>query len=254
MAKHSYGLVHDRHNSSGDPRFSDVANKLGLLQLPPAIDLRQWCSPVRDQGQLGSCTGFAIVTGFREFIEIKQRGTLTVLSPLFEYYYERVFEHTVFQDAGAQIRDGMHVLRKMGATPETDWPYDITKYTDAPPAQALVDAKPYAISAFHRVSNRIELKQALSINHPVVIGIEVWDSFESDAVANTGIVPIPNFQTETNLGGHAVCVVGYNDAKQWFIVKNSWGQSWGDHGYFYLPYGYFNPGLGLVMDMWTGRA
>lgn len=254
MALHRYGLTPDRHNPHPDPRFSDVANKLGLLTLPPFVDLRPLCSPVRDQGDLGSCTGFAIVTGFRECLEIVSKRPLVVLSPLFEYYYERLFEHTLNQDAGAQIRDGMHVLRKMGATPETDCPYDITKFTDAPSAQAVADAKPFAISAFHRINNRIEIKQALSINHPVVIGIEVWESFESDVVAQTGVVPIPNQSTEQNLGGHAVCVVGYNDAKQQFIVKNSWGTGWGDQGYFYLPYGYFNPNAGLVMDMWTGRA
>jgi C1A family cysteine protease len=253
MAQHKYGLVHDRHDER-DLRFSAVANKLSIIHLPPKVDLRPKCSPVRDQGDLGSCTGFASIVGFRESLLVQSGQPFTSLSPLFEYYWERVKEHTVNDDSGAQIRDAMKVLAKFGAAPEADWPYDITKFKDAPPSQAVLDAKKFPIKAYHRVHNIIEIKQALAISHPVVIGIEVWDSFETDDVAKTGAVPIPNFNNETMQGGHAVCVVGYDDATHTFLVKNSWGTNWGMAGYFTLPYGYFSPNLNLVMDMWTGRA
>lgn len=253
MPQHNYGLIHDRQDRLDQP-FSTVVNKLQITHLPPKVDLRAKCSPVRDQGDLGSCTGFATITGFRECLLIQSGKPLVELSPLFEYYWERVKEHTVDQDSGAQIRDAMKVLAKFGAAPETDWPYDITKFKDQPPQQAILDAKGYAISAYHRVHTVMEIKQALTIGHPVVIGIEVWDSFESDAVAKTGIVPLPNFSTEKLLGGHAVCVVGYDDAAHTVLVKNSWGTAWGMAGYFTLPYAFFNPQMRLVMDMWTGRA
>jgi C1A family cysteine protease len=253
MGNHTYGLVHDRHDSR-DERFSTVINKLMITHLPPKVDLRNLCSPVRDQGDLGSCTGFATIVGFRECLLITSGKPFVGLSPLFEYYWERYKENTVNDDAGAQLRDGMKVLAKMGAAPEVEWPYDITKFKDAPSAQAVTDARGYAISAYHRVNTVMEAKQALAINHPVVIGIEVWESFESAAVAATGIVPLPNFSTEQMLGGHAVCIVGYDDAAHTFLVKNSWGTTWGMAGYFTLPYAYFNPKMGLVMDMWTGRA
>lgn len=248
----NYGLVHDRHDTR-DERFSTVANKLQIVHLPPKVDLRPKCSPVRDQGSLGSCTGFAIVVGLRECLLV-QSGLFVELSPLFEYYWERVKERTVDQDAGAQLRDGMKVLAKFGAALEKDWPYDIAKFKDAPPPLAVIDAKRYPIKSYCRIHTVIEIKQSLVINHPVVIGIEVWDSFETDEVARTGAVPIPNFSKEQNQGGHAVCVVGYDDAAGVFIVKNSWGTNWGMAGYFTLPYEFFNPRLNLVMDKWTAQA
>ena len=251
---HKYGLVHDRTDKR-DIDFATVAGWFQFLRrLPPRVDLRPVCSPVRDQGDLGSCTGFAAITGFRECLLIQSGKPFVTLSPLFEYFWERYKEHTVLQDAGAQIRDAMKVLAKFGASPEADWPYDISKYTVMPPQQAVADAKNYPISGYHRVNTMLEAKQALSNKHPVVLGIEVWDSFESNTVAQTGLVPIPDFNSEGMQGGHAVCMVGYDDVQHHFIVKNSWGTSWGDKGYFYLPYGYFNPNLHLVLDMWTGRA
>lgn len=250
---HKYGLVHDRHDGR-DMRFSEVANKLQLVHLPPKIDLESLCSPVRDQNDLGCCTGFATITGFRECLLKQSTVPFVTLSPLFEYYWERVKEHTVDQDSGASIRDAMKVLAKFGAAPESDWPYDISKFKDQPTPQAIKDAHTYPIKAYHRIHTVMEIKQALSIKHPVVIGIEVWDSFESDAVAKSGIVPLPNFTTEQMLGGHALCIVGYDDTTRQFKFKNSWSTLWGQAGYGFLPYGFFAPNLGLVMDMWTGRA
>lgn len=253
MPKHTYGLVHDRHDDR-DLRFSSVANKLGLVSLPPKVDLRPVCSPVRDQGDLGSCTGFASAVGFREALLNDAKKPFVPLSPLYVYYWERQREKSINVDSGATIRSAMKVLAKFGAAPEALWPYDISKFRDRPSDISIVQGKQYAISKYHRVNNVIEMKQALSIHHPIVIGIEVWESFESDEVASTGIVPIPDEQKEAMLGGHAVCVVGYDDALRSFIIKNSWGTSWGQGGYCLIPYAYFNPNLKLVMDMWTGKA
>lgn len=252
QSQHRYGLVHDRHDDR-DLRFSQVANKLGLVSLPPMVDLRPVCSPVRDQGDLGSCTGFAAI-GFRESLLLQTTKPFVGLSPLYIYYWERVREHTINNDAGATIRSAVKTLRKFGAAPEALWPYDISKFRDRPSPEAIAAAKDYTISAYHRVNNIIEMKQALAIKHPIIIGIEVWESFESDEVKKTGIVPIPDFRTEMMLGGHALCVVGYNDAKRVFLVKNSWGTDWGVDGYCTIPYNFFAPKFKLVMDMWTGRA
>src|SRR5437870_3338689 len=146
---HSYGLVPDIHDPR-DRRFSLVANDLGVLELPRSVDLRPLCSPIRDQQALGSCTSFAIVAGFRECLLVQKRQWAE-LSPLFLYWYERSLERTVNQDAGAMIRDGMRVLRKLGAPLESDWPYDIAKFKDRPPQSATDDAAQYRIAAFHRI-------------------------------------------------------------------------------------------------------
>ena len=249
---HSYGLVPDIHDPR-DRRFSLVANDLGVLELPLSVDLRPLCSPIRDQQALGSCTSFAIVSGFRECLLVQKRQWAE-LSPLFLYYWERSLERTVDQDAGAMIRDGMRVLRKLGAPPEVDWPYAIPQFKQRPIQQAMDDAARYRIAHYHRIHNVIEIKQALVLNMPVVIGIAIFESFESTDVARTGAVPIPNQDVEAYLGGHAVLVVGYDDATKRFLVRNSWGTAFGMDGYFTLPYGFMRPHLRLVTDMWTGSA
>jgi len=220
------------------------------MELPPLIDLRAQCSPVVNQGELGSCTANAIASGLREYLLLQKKQPWVALSRLFLYYEERLLEGTVDEDSGAMIRDGMKVVQTMGICPETEEPYDITKFTQSPTQQDLADAQKYKISEYHRVNDLTMLKTALAEGQPVVIGINVYSSFESNEVATTGIVPMPNTETEQLLGGHAVLVVGYDETKEWAIVRNSWGIDWGEKGYFYLPYQYWT--AGLVTDMWTG--
>ncbi|MHB8125066.1 MAG: C1 family peptidase [Desulfitobacteriaceae bacterium] len=223
-----------------------------ITVLPKVVDLRSGCSGVVDQGDLGSCTANAIASGLREYWE-NQTGKLTLLSRLWLYWEERYIEGTVNEDSGATIRDGMKVLYQLGCAPEADWPYDITKFAQTPPEQATTNASQFKITEYHRVTGLTTLKTALAEGYPVVIGIKVYESFESDKVAKTGIVPLPK-RGEQFLGGHAVLAVGYkntNNKGQGFVTcRNSWGESWGDKGYFYLPYSYFN---NKVIDMWTGK-
>jgi C1A family cysteine protease len=222
-----------------------------VSDLPKAIDLRSKMSPIVDQGQLGSCTANAIASGLREYLEIVAGKNLVRLSRLFLYYEERKLERTVDEDSGATIRDGMKVLAQIGVCPEADYPYDITKYTQAPSVKAIADAAQYRIIEYHRVADLNSLKVALSEGLPVVFGFKVYESFESKEVSRTGEIPMPK-KAEQLLGGHAVLVVGYLDTGKSgnLIVRNSWGDDWGDHGYCYMPYRVFNK---LVMDMWTGH-
>jgi C1A family cysteine protease len=159
--------------------------------LPSAIDLHSECPPVYDQGQLGSCTANAI-GGAIEFNQRKQGSTEFVPSRLFIYYNERVMEGTVNQDAGAQIRNGIKSVVQVGAPPETDWPYDITKFSQQPPDQAYQDAKQDIVSSYAAVAQSLtQMQGCLAAGYPFVFGFTVYESFESQAVASTGVVPMP---------------------------------------------------------------
>jgi C1A family cysteine protease len=222
-----------------------------LTDLPKTADLRAKMSPIVDQGRLGSCTANAIVSGLREYLEIAAEQSLVRLSRLFLYYEERRLQGTIDEDSGASIRDGMKVLAQIGVCPEEDYPYDVSRFRDAPSAKALANAAQYKIAEYHRVINLQSLKAALSEGLPVVFGFKVYESFEKAEVAKTGVIPMPR-KEERILGGHAVLAVGYVDKGKSgkLIVRNSWGDEWGDQGYCYMSYAVFNK---LVMDMWTGK-
>ncbi len=222
-----------------------------LMALPTSVDLRPHCPPVYDQGQLGSCSGNAIA-GAIQFDQIKQNVADFVPSRLFIYYNERVIENTVNSDSGAQIRDGIKVVAKQGAPPETDWPYDISKFTEKPPANAYADAAKNKVLSYQRITRALsQFKGCLSSGYPFVFGFTVYDSFESTTVAQSGHAPMPQ-AGEKVVGGHAVIAVGYDDQNQWFIVRNSWADTWGMGGYFTLPYQYFLE-TNLSDDFWTIR-
>ena len=220
------------------------------VPLPPILDLRLQCPAVYDQGQLGSCTANAIA-GLLEFDRLKQGLTDWTPSRLFIYYNERVMEGTADQDAGAEIRDGIKSVAAQGAPPETEWPYDISKFTDKPSDQAYQDAMLNQALQYYSIDQNLTLlKTSLVQGFPFAFGFVVYQSFESDQVAQDGMVPMPKHWFDTPVGGHAVEAVGYNDQLHRIIGRNSWGPDWGDHGYFYMPYEYIT-NKNLASDFWN---
>ena len=221
--------------------------------LPASADLRPQCPPVYDQGQLGSCTANAIA-GAIQFDRLKQQlAQVFVPSRLFIYYNERATEHTVDSDSGAQIRDGIKSVAKLGDCPETEWPYTIARFKTKPSPECYADALRYRVVSYQRLTPVLsQLKGCLASGYPFVFGFTVYESFESPQVARTGHASLPG-SSERAIGGHAVVGVGYQDAKQWFIVRNSWGSGWGLKGYFTLPYAYLTD-ENLASDFWTIRV
>jgi len=241
----SYGWIPDRPDHR-DYLYRAIAPR---IKLPPKIDLRHECSPVENQGQLGSCTANALA-GHVQFLELyKGKGTYTDLSRLFIYYNERAEEGTVDSDAGAMIRDGIKVLAQYGVCPEPVWPYDIAQFTRKPTASCYKQALKYRIESYHRLQTLNEMLNCLADGFPFVFGFTVYESFESLKVAQTGIAPMPK-KSERALGGHAVMAVGYDQKQKRFIVRNSWGTQWGQAGYFTMPYQYLET---LADDFWTIR-
>jgi C1A family cysteine protease len=219
---------------------------------PPSVDLSKKCPPVYDQGQLGSCTANAIA-GAIEFDQKKADLTEFTPSRLFIYYNERSMEGTVNSDAGAQIRDGIKSVATLGAPPETDWPYNIAKFTQKPPDNAYTDAKQHLVVLYQRLIQDLNtFKGCLASGFPFVFGFTCYESFESQAVATSGILPMPE-SGEKVVGGHAVLCVGYDDKSRMFLIRNSWGSSWGLKGYFKMPYSYLTS-RSLASDLWTIRS
>ena len=181
----------------------------------------------------------------------KQRNPIIFTpSRLFIYYNERAMEGTVSLDTGASIRDGMKSVNKLGVCRESDWPYDISKFTEKPNESCYNEATGLKSKKYVKANTDLNhLKAYLKSGFPVIFGFIVFESFESDEVARTGHMKMPQ-PDEKRLGGHAVLLCGYDDKIESFIVRNSWGKDWGDNGYFYMPYEFVNT-PGYCDDFWV---
>jgi C1A family cysteine protease len=242
-----------------------AAPRLGLVNPPPRADLRAQMPAVYDQGRIGSCTANAIAGAF-EFELRRQQLADFVPSRLFIYYNERAAEGHVGFDSGAQIRDGIKSVATLGVCPESEWQYDDTpavsdggpwpaqaRAGQRPPKSCYTDATKSVAVSYHRIIPRLDqLKGCLADGFPFAFGFTVYADFESPEVAKSGEAQLPT-PGEQVLGGHAVLAVGYDDATQRFLVRNSWGDSWGLAGYFTLPYAYLTE-RGLASDFWTIRV
>ncbi len=247
---------------SRDYRFHAPDSVVGAL--PPRIDLRMNCPPVYDQGRIGSCTANAIAAAL-SFASIKAGAPAVAPSRLFIYWNERNVEGTVSRDAGAIIRDGIKVVNTVGCPKESAWTYDDTpadQMTGVWPANAKPRQKPNcfafryakdfdAVAYLAVVQTLDQMMGCIAQGFPFVFGFQVYDSFESDAVARTGVLSLPS-PGERVLGGHAVLCVGYDQPSRMFLVRNSWGIGWGQGGYFWMPFDYLAD-ANLASDLWTIR-
>lgn len=249
-----------------DHMFSITKPELLTGPLPTRIDLREQLPmqfPLLDQGELGSCTANAIAAAMT-YASSKQGGAKSIKqvtlgdgntffpSRLFIYYNERVMEGSVPSDAGAMLRDGIKSVNQLGACKEATWPYIIPQFTTKPTDTAFTEAQGHQALLYRRLNNRDinQLKGCIAQGFPFVFGFAVYNSFLSRQVAASGNMPMPNLAREQMIGGHAVLGVGYDDAKQVVIVRNSWGDAWGDKGYFYMPYKYIT-NTNYCDDFWT---
>jgi C1A family cysteine protease len=226
---------------------------------PPAhVDLRSQFPGVYDQLQTSSCTGNATAAAIEHRLRVERKIEF-VPSRLFPYYNAREMENDAASDAGAEIRDVIKSVATYGVCSESPrnneatWPFDQKKVTTKPTPDCYTVALKDIISQYARVQQNIDQMQAvLAEGYGIVLGVSLYESFESQAVANTGTVQMPGTR-EKMIGGHAVVAVGYDVPSQRFIMRNSWGPDWGDGGYFTMPFDYLT-NTDLCDDLWIIRA
>ena len=198
-------------------------------------DVQMVSCPILDQGNLGSCLPNALYSLFY----ILSTRNIT-LSRLQLYMVCRAKdESSLVEDSGCTIRGSMKAISNYGLCNESLWPYYISNFDKLAPSNAFT--KLYKLNGFTYtfiIQDLTSVKQVLASGSPIVVGIMIYDSFESSNANNYGTIPMPKTKKEKLLGGHAILLVGYDDDKKIFKFQNSWGTSWGDKGYGYIPYDY----------------
>ncbi len=214
-----------------------------------SVDLRSKMPPIIDQGSLGSCTACALASLYSYL-----KPTLDP-SILFVYYNVRYLDSLLRGgnnpsiDDGSTLYQGINSLVKYGVCSSSLWPYILNKQGIKPTANCYTDALNNQTLQFLNVPQTlIGMKNALIAGYPFVVGIAVYQSFISTNAIQTGMIPMPSSRDRL-LGYHAISVVGFKDSNQRFICRNSWGTSFGDKGYMYIPYNYFT-NRRLASDLW----
>jgi C1A family cysteine protease len=214
-------------------------------QLPPSIDYTDKMSPISNQLNEGTCVGFATVDGMKEYQEKVELVKDIQLSPRYVYEHAREIDEFLDDEEGTSVRAAMKVLLDKGVCYESCWPY-IPQRKGSPCPDADEQAKAFKIERYVRMETVQEMRESLVTNGPFVMSIVVFNGIFD---APGGVVPMPGAD-EDYIGGHAICIVGYDDTKALLKFRNSWGVLWGDKGYGYLPYEYIDD---YMMDSWSAK-
>ncbi|HZB73999.1 MAG TPA: C1 family peptidase [Nitrososphaeraceae archaeon] len=250
-----------RHDNKVKSVFQVTGKASKVKSLPLRVDNRKYCSPVKDQGQLGSCTA-NMAANMYEYMCKRGKTSYVELSRLFIYKTTRWLLHLT-GDTGAYIRSALGAMVVYGAPPEEYYPYEVSKFDETPDVLNAGFAQSFQVTKYFRLDKGIpsneqlitRMKEYLAKGFCLGIGFTVFDSFE-EAASNGGLIPYPK-PTESVQGGHAVTIVGYDKNKEEgaFLIKNSWGIDWGERGYGWIPMKYFmkqeNTDAPLADDIWT---
>ena len=233
------GFVFEGHTYKlqGDAEELDLEEEYQpLSMIASSVDLRKDFTPVKDQGDMGACSAFALV-GIFEFILKKNRQPDIDLSEQFVYYNARKAAGASKVDSGTSLSDIIKTMMDLGVCQEHFFPYNPETISQEPPVEAFNDAQNRKIVKAKIVKKDLQtIKSAVYEGYPVAISLRIFDSFNP----RKGFIRIPS-ETEIQSGqsgNHAMIICGYNDEARFFVVRNSWGRKFGDKGYCYIPYGY----------------
>jgi len=219
--------------------------KYNEKQLPPKVDLRQWMTPIEDQGDMNSCTANALAGAFEYMIK-KAKNVHVDLSRLFIYYNTRIkdIHHKVstppLTDEGSSVQSGIEILKEIGVCSESVWNYEKRIVNTKPTTESYSAAEKFKITAAFYVDVDLnEMKSCLAQGFPFVFSLQLFVTFPKCGKSK-GVIPAPKVDDKDRgeHGNHAMLAVGYSDKSKAFIVRNSWGQDWGHNGYCYIPYEY----------------
>ncbi|AXG69755.1 papain family cysteine protease [Kordia sp. SMS9] len=253
-------------NKSIKEILEEIRKKMNIKgKLEKKVDLRKWCSPIKNQGNIGSCTAFAAV-GMYEYFQKRVHNKYIDGSELFVYKTTRNILNWK-GDTGGYLRTAMGSLALFGVPPTSSYPYETDKYDEEPPAFIYSYGQNFQALSYFRLDplgasasqTLTEIKNLLAIGIPSMMGFTCYTALEHPDTEKTGKIPFPG-ENESVLGGHAVMVIGYDDdlviknpidgksKKGGLIIRNSWGK-WGDDGYGYIPYEYVKQKL--ASDFWS---
>ncbi|WP_158561229.1 C1 family peptidase [Emticicia sp. C21] len=214
--------------------------KLKKTALPQKVDLRPFMTKVENQKHLSSCTANATAGAYEYLAKKHLKKRAFEVSRLFVYYNARLRASSNIQDKGSFIQYAIDSLHKLGACTEETWPYETQKVNDKPHGKTYEEAANFKVQESKYIPTDLNAwKQCLAEGYPIIFGIALFKGFD-DCNKNKGIVPMPSPDEASRKahGLHAMLCVGYSEVDKMFIVRNSWGEQWGDKGYCYMPYDY----------------
>jgi C1A family cysteine protease len=253
-------VTFESHDVQGILRISNSYKAVSLPSsvLPASVDLRKWCTRVQSQKGLQASTAFA-VTALMEYFDRRAFDRHSDFSELFLYKATRdLLGYAV--DIGADLRTTLKALQTFGVPAERLYPYAPERHQEAPPAFCYAFADAFRTMRYFRVDEvkltsaqvLLNVRRCLAARMPSVFGLSIYSSFPTHGEGGDISMPEPGEQL---IGGHAMVAVGYDDERMIgpnqgaLLVRNSWGATWGERGYGWLPYKYVE--AKLAVDFWS---
>jgi C1A family cysteine protease len=247
-----------------DMSYSAHPEMLSHVSLPSSFDLEKSMSAIQNQGNLSDCVAFSVAGACFEHMEILSIAKKNFKSPeyfsqgfeqlskLYTYWFARKLDGTTTLDEGTTIRSAIRASQLYGMCRDKTWTYDESKVLTAPSDQALIEAQKHLLVDAFRIDHTSEaqIKTCLVQGYPIAFGMSLGEIYMSEQVARTGIVPALR-RGERIVGGHAQAIIGYDDSKGRYKIRNSWGVNWGDHGHAWVLYSEIQGKM--AADFWTLR-